>query len=134
MSPPRLRAETREDWIALGTRLHGGFGAFIPIGIRIGFDALQRLDAKPREVTVTYYDKDKSPCACTADGVMVATTASPGQRTLAIAAKKAPAGFLAVVVVRSKATRWEERYAINESWMPKVLHSSQTLLPPQPKR
>jgi hypothetical protein len=39
------RAETPEEWISLGTRVHGGFGAFIPVGIRIGIDALQRLNA-----------------------------------------------------------------------------------------
>src|SRR6478735_5256923 len=43
--------ETPEEWITLGTRVHGGFGAFIPLGIRIGLDAVQRLNAKPRELT-----------------------------------------------------------------------------------
>src|SRR2546427_11893959 len=85
-----LRAETPEDWITLGTRVHGGFGAFIPLGIRIGLDALQRLNAKPREVTVVYYDSDKAPCACVADGVAIATVASVGQRTLQIALEKPP--------------------------------------------
>jgi hypothetical protein len=32
---------------------------------------------------------------------MIATTASPGQRTLTIAAEKAPPGAMAVVVIRS---------------------------------
>jgi hypothetical protein len=27
------RAESPDDWIKLGTRVHGGFGAFIPAGI-----------------------------------------------------------------------------------------------------
>jgi hypothetical protein len=39
------RAETPQEWIELGARVHGGFGAFIPLGIRIGLDALARLDA-----------------------------------------------------------------------------------------
>jgi hypothetical protein len=56
-----VRAETPEEWVQLGARVHGGFGSFIPVGIRIGLDALQRLNAKPREVTVTYYDSDKAP-------------------------------------------------------------------------
>jgi hypothetical protein len=34
-------AETREQWIELGPRIHGGFGAFIPVGIRIGVDAME---------------------------------------------------------------------------------------------
>lgn len=44
------RAETPEELVTLGARVHGAFGAYIPVGIRIGLDALQRLDAKPREV------------------------------------------------------------------------------------
>jgi hypothetical protein len=33
------QAETPAQWIELGARVHGAFGAFIPIGIRIGLDA-----------------------------------------------------------------------------------------------
>ncbi len=50
-----VRAETPEQWITLGARVHGAFGSFLPVGIRIGLDALKRLDAKPRGVTVVYY-------------------------------------------------------------------------------
>src|ERR1700748_1900514 len=96
------RAETPEEWIALGTRVHGGFGAFIPLGIRIGQDAVERLNAKPRELAVTYYDSDASPCACFADGIAIATTASVGQRTLTVSVEKAPAGMIAVAVIRTR--------------------------------
>jgi hypothetical protein len=34
------RSQTPEDWIKLGDRVHGAFGAFIPVGIKIGQDAL----------------------------------------------------------------------------------------------
>ena len=47
--------------------MHGGFGAFIPVGIRIGLDALECLKAGPREVSVLYFDSEKAPCACIAD-------------------------------------------------------------------
>jgi formylmethanofuran dehydrogenase subunit E len=117
-------AETPEEWIALGSRIHGGFGSFIPVGIRIGLDALQRLDAKPREVTVVYYDSDKAPCACIADGVAIATVASAGQRTLHIAPEKAPEGALAVVIVRHKQTGKAVRYAVAESWLPKLANGT----------
>jgi hypothetical protein len=50
------RAETPEEWIALGARVHGAFGAFIPLGIKIGLDAVHRLNVKPRELSVRYYD------------------------------------------------------------------------------
>ena len=96
-------AESPEEWIALGTRVHGGFGAFIPLGIRIGLDAVESLQAKPRELAVVYHDSVKSPCACFADGVAMATYTSVGQRTLTIASEPAPEGALAVVVIRPRA-------------------------------
>jgi formylmethanofuran dehydrogenase subunit E len=121
------RAETADEWITLGARVHGGFGSFIPVGIRIGLDALQRLNAKPREVTVVYYDSDKAPCACIADGVAIATVASVGQRTLQIAPEKAPAGALAVIVVRHKQTGQTVKYTIADSWLPKLAEWNKTL-------
>jgi FmdE, Molybdenum formylmethanofuran dehydrogenase operon len=96
------RSETPEEWIALGARVHGAFGAFIPLGIKIGLDAVERLKAQPRELTITYYDSDKSPCACFADGIAIATYASVGQRTLTIASEKAPDGALAVAIIRPR--------------------------------
>jgi formylmethanofuran dehydrogenase subunit E len=95
-------AETPEEWIALGGRVHGGFGSFIPLGIKIGLDAVDRLHAQPRELTVLYYDSDQSPCACFADGIAIATYASVGQRTLTLAPEKAPAGDAAVIVIRPR--------------------------------
>ena len=62
--PLTARAETPEEWITLGARVHGAFGAFIPLGIKIGLDAISRLNAKPRDLIVTYYDSNASPCAC----------------------------------------------------------------------
>jgi len=100
--PTFAHAETPEEWIALGARVHGAFGAFIPLGIRIGLDAVDRLHAKPRELNVLYYDSDSAPCACFADGIAIATYASVGQRTLTIAAEKAPPGAAAVIVIRPR--------------------------------
>ena len=121
------RAETPDEWITLGARVHGGFGSFIPVGIRIGLDSLQRLKAGPREVTVVYYDSDKAPCACVADGIAIATVASAGQRTLQIAAEKAPAGQMAVVVIRHKQTGEAAKYTVAESWLPKLAEWNRTL-------
>jgi len=83
-------AETPDEWVKLGARVHGGFGSFIPLGIKIGPDVVNRLNAKPHELTVLYYDSDKSPCACFADGIAIATYASVGQRTLKIASERPP--------------------------------------------
>jgi hypothetical protein len=47
------QAETKDEWIAIGARIHGAFGPFIPVGIRIGLDAKEKLKADPRGLTVT---------------------------------------------------------------------------------
>ncbi len=124
-----LRAETPEEWITLGARVHGGFGAYIPVGIRIGLDALQRLDAKPRDVTVLYYDSEKAPCACFADGVALATVATFGARTMRLAPDKAPEGAMAIVVVRNKKTGAAVKYAVSDAWIPKLAEWNRTLDP-----
>ncbi len=127
--PAAVAAETPEEWITLGTRVHGGFGAFIPVGIRIGRDALDRLKAEPRGVTVTFYSGERAPCPCIADGVMLATQASPGQGTLVVAAEKAPAGALAVVVVRDRKSGTGVRYAVADAWMARIAEWNRTLEP-----
>jgi FmdE, Molybdenum formylmethanofuran dehydrogenase operon len=104
--------ETPEEWIALGARVHGASGSFIPLGIKIGLDAVNRLNAKPRELAILYYDSDASPCACFADGIAIATYASVGQRTLTIAPEKAPPGMAAVIVIRPRQGGAGLKYAI----------------------
>ncbi|OJY03131.1 MAG: hypothetical protein BGP04_15240 [Rhizobiales bacterium 62-17] len=121
------QAQSREEWIALGTRVHGGFGSFIPVGIRIGLDALQKLNAKPREVTVTFWAGPKAPCACPADGILIATTASPGQGSLRVAAEKAPEGLFAVAVITHKQSGASVKYTVAESWMPRLVEMNKTL-------
>jgi formylmethanofuran dehydrogenase subunit E len=115
------QAETKDEWIALGARIHGAFGPFIPVGIRIGLDAKEKLKADPRGLTVTYYNGSKPPCPCIADGVMIATQASPGQGTLQISPDKAPDGTIAVIVIRNRKTGEGLRYTIADEWLPKIL-------------
>src|SRR5258708_15894293 len=71
------QAETPAQWIELGARVHGGFGAFIPIGIRIGLDAKERIRPEPRGLVLTYYTLEKAPCPCIPDGVLLPTNATP---------------------------------------------------------
>ena len=123
------KAETPDEWIALGSRVHGGFGSFIPLGIKIGLDAAERLKAQPRELSVTYYDSDKSPCACFADGIAIATYASVGQRTLIIAPEKAPEGAIAAAVIRPRKGGAGLRYTIPASALAKLGPMNQTLDP-----
>ena len=124
-----IRAETESEWIALGTRIHGGFGPLIPIGIRIGLDAKDKIKADPRGLTLLYYAGEKAPCPCIADGIMIATQASPGQGTLQIASEKAPTGVLALAIIRNRKTGEGLRYTISDEWLPKVGEWIRTLDP-----
>jgi formylmethanofuran dehydrogenase subunit E len=109
------RAETPEEWVKLGARVHGGFGTYIALGIRVGLDAVEQFGAKPRELDVTVYDGVATPCPCIADGVMIAITASPGQGTLRVASEKAPADHMAVVVIRSRKDGRALRYTVPDA-------------------
>ena len=124
------RAETPEDWVRLGARVHGGFGAFIPVGIKIGEDAMKRLNAKPRELAVTYYSGDGVPCPCSVDGVMLAISASPGQGSVRVEAEKSPPGTFAVVVIRPRKGGDGLRYTVPMSVMPKLGAINKTIQDP----
>jgi len=128
--PNAAHAETPEEWVKLGARVHGGFGAFIPVGIRIGLDAMARLKAQPRELSVLYYSGDKVPCPCAADGVMLAVNASPGQGTLQIAQEKSPTGTFAVVVIRPRKGGEGLKYTVPISWLPKLGEINRTIQDP----
>ncbi len=121
------QAATPEQWITLGTRIHGFFGSFLPVGIRIGLDALDRLHAQPRGVTVVYYSGPASPCPCPVDGIAIATVASVGQGTLQISPEKAPADSMGVAIIRSKATGAGLKYTISATWIPKLEEMNKTL-------
>lgn len=115
------RAQSSPDeWVALGARVHGGFGTYIALGIRIGEDAVRVLGAQPRELDVTLFDGAATPCPCVIDGVMIATHASPGQGTLRVAAEKAPPEAMGVVVIRHRKTGEALRYTIPDALRPKL--------------
>lgn len=110
-----------DETIGVAQRVHGGFGSLVAVGLRIGETALRDLDAAPREVDVTFFDGADTPCACVVDGILVATSASPGQRTLRVAAERAPQGWFAVVEVRHRTRGTVVRYAIPESARARLL-------------
>ena len=130
LGAPVARAETPEEWIKLGARVHGGFGAFIPVGIRIGEDAMKRLNAKPRELAITYYSGQGVPCPCSVDGVMLAVSASPGQGSVQVAAEKSPPGTFAVVVIRPRKGGDGVKYTVPISVMPKLGEINKTIKDP----
>src|SRR4051794_24608565 len=111
----------RDLWISLGARIHGAFGSLIAVGIRIGDDARQQLRAAPRELDVTYYSGAAAPCPCVVDGIMVATYASPGQRTLRVADMPASEGQFGRVVIRHKETKRALEYIIPQASAPQIL-------------
>jgi len=124
------RAETPEGWVKLLTRVHGGFGSFLPVGIEIGEDAMKRLDAKPRQLSVTFYQGEGTPCPCAADGVMLAVYASPGQGTLKIAPEKSPSDTFAVVVIRPRSGGAGLKYTVPKSIMAKLDEINNTIQDP----
>ena len=117
---PAAHAETPEEWIKLGARVEGSFGSLVPLGIRIGEDALRRLKADRRGVTVTFHAGENAPCTCLADGIALATVATVGQRTMTISSEDAEDGDLADIVIRSKATGASVRYAVPDAVLPKL--------------
>ena len=129
LSAAPAQAQSKEQWIELGTRIHGGFGMLIPIGIRVGLDAVQRLKPEPRSLSVTFYSGERAPCPCIADGVMIATATSPGQGSLQIASEKAPDGAFAVIIIRNRKNGETLRYSIAGEWGPKIVEWNRTLDP-----
>jgi formylmethanofuran dehydrogenase subunit E len=128
---PAAASETPEEWVKLGARVHGGFGAFIPLGIRIGLDAAQTLKASPRQLSVTYYDNPKAPCACFADGIAIATVSSVGQRNLRIATEPAKEDAAAVIIIRPRQGGPGLRYEIPMQALPRLAEMNKTLEPLQ---
>ena len=61
-----------------------------------------------------------------ADGVMIATQASPGQGTLQISPERAAPGSMAVVVIRNRKTGEGLKYTISDEWLPKILSWNQS--------
>jgi formylmethanofuran dehydrogenase subunit E len=125
-----VRAETADEWVKLLTRVHGGFGSFLPVGIKIGEDAMKRLGAKPRELSVLFYQGEGTPCPCAADGVMLAVYASPGQGSLQIAPEKSPADTFAVVVIRPRKGGTGFKYIVPKSIMAKLDQINKTIQDP----
>jgi formylmethanofuran dehydrogenase subunit E len=95
----RAVAPPIDDLVVLGTRIHGAFGSYLALGIRIGDEALSRLQANRGEVDVTVVDGPTTPCPCIADGLMIATGATPGRGTLRVAEAKAAAGTFGIVTI-----------------------------------
>ena len=108
-------AQTPEQWVDWGDRVHGGFGSLIAYGIRIGLDAMQRMDAERRELAVSYVDGIDSPCPCVLDGIAIALSASVGQRTLELSPARAPKGTLGVVRITHRKTGAVLTYELPQS-------------------
>ena len=111
-------AQTPQQWVEWGDRAHGGFGSLIAYGIRIGLDAMDRLDAERRELDVVFTDGPQSPCACIADGVAIAVSASLGQRTLSMNPERTAEGELGRVHFTHRETGRTLTYVLPQSALP----------------
>ena len=121
------RAETPEEWIEISRHVHGDFGTLIAVGLRIGLDALYRLEAKPGEVNVTYIDGATAPCPCVADGIMIATRATPGHGTMQVALVHPRPGLVGVAIVSRGIGGKTLRYEIPDRLLPVLLERNKTL-------
>jgi hypothetical protein len=70
--------------------------AWLPVPIL----AAPAARAEPRELAIVYDDSDKSPRACFAHGIVIATYASVGQRMLTIAPERALDGAIPVAIIK----------------------------------
>ncbi len=111
-SPAVTYAETPDEWVELGARVHGGFGSYIALGIRISLDAMHRLEAQPRDLDVTYYNGSDAPCPCVVDGIMIATVSTPGQNSLRVESTASPPDTFGMAEIRHKRTHQTLRYII----------------------
>ncbi len=110
-----VRAETPEEWVRLGHRVHGGFGTYVVVGIRIGLDAMERLEASPRSLDVTYQEGLLSPCPCVVDGIMIATVSTPGQNSLRVMPTRGDPNTFGVAIIKNKKTGQALRYTLPNS-------------------
>jgi hypothetical protein len=92
-------ADTPDQFVALGHRIHGEFGSLIALGIRIGVDATSRLHDRGRRLRVIYQSGPVAPCPCVVDGVMLATRTSPGQDSLHVGSPSTDPMVFGVVTV-----------------------------------
>jgi hypothetical protein len=113
--PLPILAESPDEWVKLGRRVHGGFGTYIALGIRVGLDARERLEAEPRDLDVTYQDGPNAPCSCVVDGIMLATVATPGQNSLRVLLTKSQPTTFGVVIIKHKKTGQSLRYILPDS-------------------
>jgi hypothetical protein len=111
-------AQTPQQWVEWGDRVHGGFGSLIAYGLRIGLDAMERLGAQRRELIIHYTDGPQTPCPCVVDGIAIAVSASLGQRTLSLDPNRTPPGMLGEVTITHKKSGRKLTYVLPQSALP----------------
>jgi hypothetical protein len=129
LAPITGNGATPGEWIRLSEQVHGEFNAYVAAGIRIGLDALQRLDAGPGEVHVTYINGVKTPCACIADGVMIATRATPGRDRIDVAKVFVRPELMGAVVVFHPGKGRRIRYDIPAAQLARLTDWNKSLDP-----
>lgn len=123
------QAQSDAEWTDWGARVHGGFGSLIAYGVVVGQDALQRLHAQRRELSVHYVDGPQTPCACVLDGVAIAVTASLGQRTLVLDEQRAEAGVLARIRFTRRDNGAALEYVLPQAMLARMVAINQEVPP-----
>jgi formylmethanofuran dehydrogenase subunit E len=108
-------AQTPAQWVQLGHQVHGDFGSYIALGIRIGLDARHRLHAEPHQMSVVYQDGPETPCSCVADGIMLATGATPGRDLIHVLSTKSSSQTFGIATIRVISSGQTLRYVIPAS-------------------
>lgn len=88
-----IRRHGLEEWKAtvLTSELHRHLGTYSIVGAKMGLRARERFNAALDELRVVSYAGSKPPLSCVNDGLQVATGASLGRGTIAVAAGAPPA-------------------------------------------
>jgi hypothetical protein len=129
LTPPIGFAATPAEWIRTSEQVHGEFNTFVAVGVRIGLDALKRLDAMPGDVKVVYINGATTPCVCVADGIMIATRATPGRDAIDVAKVYVRPELMGSAVISNSKTGKRIRYDIPVAHLARLKDWNRTLDP-----
>ncbi len=81
-----------ERLVSMGTELHGHYGAFMVVGIRMGLLALEKLESKGQfDLRAVSEAGNRTPLSCLNDGIQIATGCTLGKGNITVLDKDTPA-------------------------------------------
>jgi len=84
-TPPRNKNHNLSATLQTAVKLHGHFGPFLTLGVRMGLCGLQKLGVKPGDsrLHATVMLKYAAPISCILDGIQATTKCTVGNTRLA---------------------------------------------------